>query len=474
MEAPKHILRLAQQAYFKIPAYRKFLKSNGWKYKSINSKNFFKLPIMGKKTYIKAFSFQNFFPDKKVPEFAFSSSGSSGEPTFWFRNKEQELAGAKQHAVAFSHTLKIKPEKSTLIIVAFSMGVWIAGNFTASCARLLRQSGWNITVVTPGIEIADTLHILKIIAPEYDQIILAGYPSLVADILQEAIANSISIPSQLRIITAGDSFEESWRKNMLSRIPKSVPEHIISIYGSADAGIIGHETPFSILLRQELLKNTGLMRSLIPGKHAKQPAIFQYDPKHIYIESINQELLFSVNSATPLVRYNINDRGIIIQQSEIYALLKKHRVSKKLLGLAKKSAFPIVIKYGRTDVAVTFYALNIYPEHIDSALRDKKITSLINGGYKAYSQTETKTLNEKLIFEVEPSKKYRGNRHRILIQKTIINHLIKLNTEFRKLHSTIGRKSWPEIKIKKITRETTPGIRALIGKQGKKPKLILT
>jgi phenylacetate-CoA ligase len=468
-------ITLANRTIKTVPAYQKLLKKSRYKQKNLSKKeDFFCLPITDKKNYIQSFSFFDLFQNYKWPSTAYSSSGSSGTPTFWFRDKRQNQAGGSIHEKIFKEIFQIKKQDTTLAIICFSMGIWVAGNYTTSSCQWVSEQGYRLTTITPGMEKHDIFYILKNLAPKFKNVILAGYPSFVMDILAEAKNKKIPLPKNLKLLTAGDSFSEKWRDSALKIIGTNLSlNSIISIYGSADAGIMGFETPLSVFIRKSALKNKGLYTELF-GEAEKQPVLVQFNPKHTYLESIKGELLLTSNTSIPLIRYNIHDIGKILSFAETKKLLKKYN----LIGQAEKIGLedwqmPFIIKYGRTDVAVTFYALNIYPEHIEAGLKDKRIKEMVSGNFRAFSQTAKNNQDEQLNFEIELSEKYKVSKESLKkISNSVIDNLTKINTEFRKLHSTIGQKALPKIKLlKKLTDKTVRNSKILISLNGKKPKM---
>lgn len=472
----KQAINVANFARHNCPAYKKFLNRRGLKLDSISLSNiFFRLPLTEKKTFIKKNQIGELLTNRKSPLFASASSGSSGEPTFWFRNSEQEAAGGQIHEKIFKDVFEIEKTEKTLAVICFSMGVWIAGSFTASSCRWLSESkGYNITTITPGLELRDVLHILKNLAPNFETIVLTGYPAFVMDILFEAKKQKIRLPKKIKLLTAGDSFSENWRKQVATLIDTTKPSNILSVYGSADAGVMGFETPLTIFLRKSAEHNKQLYLELF-GNSDKLPAIFQFDSKKIYFESIDGELVLTTKTAIPLIRYNIHDVGKIWEYKKIKTLLIKHNLFKaadklKLLNWN----LPFIIKQGRTDVAVTFYALNIYPEHIQAGLSHKKISSTVSGNFLAYNKTKNKNGQENLYLEIELAKNKNGSG-KILnkITQVILNTLLKVNIEFRKLHNAIGRRAFPKIKlVKNLNKSTASFSKTLLSLKGKKPKML--
>src|SRR5581483_6125720 len=153
---------LFKKAARDISAYRSFLNARHIKPASIKTfEDFQGIPPMDKQNYLYRHDFKNLFAGRKMPPMVYASSGSSGHPTFWFRGDEQEKTGAMIHEKIFSEIFNIPKNEETLVIVCFSMGVWIAGNFTYMACRELSRAGHHISVVTPGIDMGDIMEVMK-------------------------------------------------------------------------------------------------------------------------------------------------------------------------------------------------------------------------------------------------------------------------------------------------------------------------
>ena len=164
------------------------------------------------------------------------------------------------------------------------MGVWVAGNYTMASCRHLFKKGYNITTITPGVEKGDIFNALKELAPRFKNLVLVGYPPFIMDVIHESFKKGIKFDNQnVKILTAGDKFSESWRDSVLKLInKKDEPDSLVSIYGSADAGFLGHETPLSIFLRRESLKNKKLYKSLF-GDAGILPGFVHYHPSYVFL-----------------------------------------------------------------------------------------------------------------------------------------------------------------------------------------------
>lgn len=263
-------LALAQKAAKEIPAYRKFL--NGKKLTTWSD-----VPIMDKKNYIRAYAPQDFFPEKKFPPFAYTSSGSSGTPTLWFRGDREEEIGSILHEPIMRDVFAIDKHAPTLVIVSFYMGMWVAGNYTAAAFRGLARKGYHITTITPGSETSDTLMVLERLAPHFEHVIIAGYPTALLHLLQAAKKRKIALPPKLHLITAGDKAPKALGATFPS---------LVNIYGSADTGMMAYDG--------------------------------HYDPDYFFFEEIKGELIVTTHAtATPLIRYNTHDLGHVLPGNRI-------------------------------------------------------------------------------------------------------------------------------------------------------------
>ena len=458
-----------------VPAYKDYLKRSKVDLRTLKSaEDFADIPLIDKKSYINQYPLDEVLLDHAHPPMAYASSGSSGTPTFWFRGDKQEVQAGKMHYDIFKNVFGIPQQESTLVVICFSMGAWVAGNFTLYACRHVSRLGYkNLTSVTPGIEREDIFNILRTLTPNYKNLVLAGYHPFLMDIVCEAKKRGVKLPDSIYALTAGDKFSEEWRQSFLSEIGQKAPWRVVNIYGCADAGILGYETRASIALRTNAAQNTELYRSLF-GLENNIPALVQYNPDQVYFESVGDELVLTAETVIPLVRYNIHDIGHVYTSSQINQMLQEHGF-KSLPGLkGSNSKMNWLIKKGRTDVAVTFYALNIYPEHIQAAIDDSDLKKYLSGNYIAYSKSGREQKNERLYFEFElasnqkPSAKLSEK-----VCKALLVGLTKNNMEYRKLRAVLGKKAEPIVILKGGLNSSEKGNIALLQVKGKKPKMVV-
>lgn len=472
----QNALRVFKKAASSVPAYKKFLKKYGISPKRVTGTDFSKVPLSDKKNYLYRYPLAELFPYGKIPPMAYASSGSSGKPTFWFRGDEQEELGGEFHEIIFRDVFGIRKDEPVLVIVCFSMGVWIAGNFTVAACREVARRGYNLTVISPGIEREDIFNALSGLAPKFKTVVLTGYPPFLMDVVNEAVERGIRFKNT-KVLTAGDKFSEEWRDALLRLVGSKDPyQSIAAVYGSADAGGLGHETPLSIFIRRVADQNKEFRTALF-SEGGVLPGLVQYHPEHIFFENVNGELAFTTNTAAPLVRYNIHDAGAVMGWEEMRYFLREHQLegATKRHGLLEWK-LPFLVLKGRTDVAVTFYALNIYPEHIKAGLEDKKVSRFLSGNFLAYNKTVRGGKVQQLHIRVElahgrrPTKKIEE-----AVRRSLVEHFITQNIEFRKLYAVIGGRALPIVTLDVLGSKTffrNDAKRAVLNMGGKKPKMV--
>lgn len=434
-----------------IPAYKKLLQEYKINPKKIiREKDFEGIPVTDKDNYLREYSPLQLVPKGKFPPMVSASSGSSGKPYYWPRGEEQEVWGGKIHRTIIEDIFKLQ-KKRTLAIVCFSMGNWIAGTFTLASLREVSRTNkkFQLTTITPGIDKDDAITTLRDIAPLFESVILIGYPPFLMDVVLGAKDIGIDIKKlDLHFILAGENFSEKWRTMLLkvSGTPNEL-DRAISIYGTADAGSIGHENPFTIIIRKLADEHKEFKKELF-GEMTFMPTVVSYYPDQTFFELVNGELVFTTKAGIPLIRYNIKDHGLLLSNEYVMSVLKKHKLHGKISKDLLKWKNPMIVLKGRNDVSVTFYALNIYPENIKAGLEDDTVLSLVTGKYVAHTEQSKDFREQTFHLEIElkprviPSEKIQK-----IVSDALFEHLIELNSEYRKLYNSIHEKALPEITI---------------------------
>lgn len=438
------------QASREIPAYKLFLKENGLDTSKLSGFELEDFPVTSKNNYFHKYPLGQLFVNNRLPMYGFSSSGSSGKPTFWFRGHELDDSGIYIHEFLLKHNFKINPKDPTLVLVCFSMGIWIAGMYTSDIFRLLADKSWKFTVMTPGLDKESIAQIISKLGCEFKNIILAGHPPFLMNVLTYLKALKVTIPQNCFLLTAGDKHSEMWRNAALNLLQKPHEyTSIANIYGASDAGAIAFETPLSLAIKQLCEKSKNLKNSLM-SELGVDPAIFQYKSEYVYIEEIAGELVITAKNASPLLRYNIHDLGKVLSAEDMIKVLKANGVNdSKLFRLFNLFTMPFVIKGGRKDVALTYYALNLYPEQL-LAWRNRGLgIKATTGNFVVFKKYRDHHKREALIFRIEVIEKFIPQLKIILpkIKNLVLKSLEELSPEFRKLINSLGASAYPKIEL---------------------------
>jgi phenylacetate-coenzyme A ligase PaaK-like adenylate-forming protein len=444
-------LQLFHEAATRVPAYGDFLKKEKIKSQQIRTiSDFEQVTPVDKKNYLTQYSLPELSWDGTLmnSRLISVSSGSSGTSLFWPRGKAQDDEGGWMHERLYQRIFQTN-QYDSLVVVCFSMGTWVAGSFTTVSTLGAIDRGARINIVTPGIDQADAVKAIKNLAANYQQIILAGYPPFLKDVIEQAAREGVKWNQhRVRLLFAGEAFGEDWRDYVLDLVGETDPYHSsVNIYGTADAAVLGHETPVSIAARRIIGEDPALTQAIFHTDIL--PSLLQYYPQRRYFEVADSELIFTARAGIPLVRYNIHDAGGVYSYRELLAPIADRfaKLATDYEITTKDWQLPFVYLSGRKDFTITIYAVNIYPENIKSALIDPKMRSWVTGKFtmatKYYSDMDQYfEINIELAKDITPEAAYHQIAH-----DTIVTTLRKLNAEYNKLSGAIGAKAEPHIHL---------------------------
>ena len=156
----------------------------------------------------------------------------------------------------------------------------------------------------------------------------------------------------------------------------------VSLYGTADAGVLGNETPLSVTIRRFLAANPAAARELFG--ESRLPTLAQYDPRSRFFEAEDGTLLFSGDNGTPLIRYHIADSGGLIPyrrcwlSSSSTASTRCRRCDASDRGMRP---LPFVYVFGRADFTISYFGANVYPENVTVGLEQSPIADWVTGKF---------------------------------------------------------------------------------------------
>lgn len=417
-----------------VPAYQSFLATHKINGETIQTlADFQKLPVICKENYISVYSLPELCEDGMLGgcDMIAASSGSTGKPTFWPRFFTDELQIATRFEQIF-HDSFSADNKSTLAIVCFTLGTWVGGMFTTNCCRYLATKGYPITVITPGNNKTEILRVVEELGSNFEQVVLLGYPPFLKDVIDTGIANGLQWKQyKIKLVMAGEVFSEEWRSLVGERIgTEKLCYDFASMYGTADAGVLGNETPLSICIRRFLAANPAAAKALFG--ESRLPTLVQYDPCSRFFEVEDSQLIFSGNNGIPLIRYNILDHGGLITYEGMVKFLAEWGFD-PVAELGKNRGIhqlPFVYVFGRSNFAVSYFGANIYPENVSVGLEQPIIREWVTGKF-VLQVKEDQDQNRFLSVVVELAPGLEGSEEKIIeITTSILAQLLRLNSEF--------------------------------------------
>jgi phenylacetate-CoA ligase len=398
-----------------VPAYPRFLAEHGVDPVAIRTHDDLRrVPPITKASYLLRHPLPELCRGGQIAacDMIAASSGSTGKPAYWPRFVTDELGIAVRFEQVFRDSFAADGRR-TLAVVCFALGTWVGGMFTAACCRHVAAKGYPITVITPGTAREEIFRAVTELGPLFDQVVLLGYPPFLKGVIDEGIARGVRWPElRVRIVTAGEVFSEAWRSLVAERIGSTAPCYdFASLYGTADAGVLGNETPLSIAVRRFLADRPEAARAAF-GQD-RLPTLVQYDPLSRFFEAEGERLLFSGDGGVPLVRYDILDTGGVVPYE---AMLEKvqgfgfdplaalahpaghPRAARDDAGGARPLPFAYV--FGRSDFTVSYFGANVYPENVAVGLEAPGVCAWVTGKFVMTVERDADE-NESLAVVVE-------------------------------------------------------------------------
>ncbi len=427
------VLELFHSVARDVPAYAAFLAEREIDPDSVRAfADFQRLPLIDKHNYHQKYPLRDLCRHGRLEanDFVAVSSGSTGQPTFWPRYLTDELAVARRFEQVFHDSFRAD-ERTTLAVVCFALGTWVGGMFTASCCRHLAARGYPLTVVTPGNNIAEILRVVERLGPEFEQVVLLGYPPFLKDVVDAGVADGVDWARyRPKLVLAGEVFSEEWRTLVGQRTGSSEPcFDSASLYGTADAGVLGNETPLSVCIRRYLAQHPDAARMLF--SESRLPTLVQYDPRVRFFETVDGTLLFSGDNGIPLVRYHIADAGGVVAFHEMLDFLGGFGFDPRAeLGARGARPLPFVYVFGRADFTISYFGANVYPENVTVGLEQAPVDHWVTGKFVMQAR-EDEDRNRYLSIVVELGPGVAPSDDKVdAIAESILRHLLRLNSEF--------------------------------------------
>jgi phenylacetate-CoA ligase len=432
----ERVVELFHRVAASVPAYRAFLREQGVDPAVVRTfADFQRLPLLTKENYHRRYPLPELCRDGRLDgcDMIAVSSGSTGQPTIWPRSLTDELAVTARFEQVFADSFAAG-ERTTLAVICFPLGTWVGGLFTLACVRHLAAKGYPITAVAPGNNKAEILRVIPELAPHCDQTVLLGYPPFVKDVIDTGTAAGLDWTRYaVKLVLAGEVFSEEWRDLVGQRAGMSSPCYdSASLYGTADAGVLGTETPLSVCIRRFLATRPEAAGELFG--EARLPTLVQYDPGSRFFEEQDGTLLFSGDNGVPLVRYHIADEGGLIGYRDLLAFCERHGFDPvaELGGPGARGIRPLPFAYvfGRSHFTVSYFGANIYPENVTVGLEQPAVSGWVTGKFVLEVTSDTDgNPHLSVTAELAPGETGDAARERTLAE-SVRAQLQRLNSEF--------------------------------------------
>lgn len=273
---------------------------------------------------------------------------------------------------------------------------------------------------------SDIRTIIKKLNSEKVQIIIAGYPPFLKDLISYAEEKGIDFQKFSIIgIVGGQAISEAMRDQLIKRGFFK----IYSSYGASDLDInVGVETDFEITIRKAIEKNPGLARELL-GENQGNPAIFHVDPFHYHIEEAeDNQLLFTCTTerSSPRIRYDLEDKGKIRAASDVQASLAKYGIFIK-----PRTNLPLLFIWGR-ESTVVFNGANLSFTELERAITliSELEPIVLKKAFYTYLNDEGGEELE-IWLELEDGIELPNEKDMLLCSQTLLSTLASINQDFR-------------------------------------------
>jgi phenylacetate-CoA ligase len=417
-----------------VPAYREFLGEHGIAADEIRTpQDFARLPLTTKEGYLRRHALAELCRGGALEDcdMVAVSSGSTGQPTVWPRFLSDELSVAARFEQVFHDSFEAD-RRRTLAVVCFALGTWVGGMYTAACCRHLAAKGYPLVVATPGNNRDEILRVVEELGPAFEQVVLLGYPPFVKDVIDSGLARGVEWPRYgIRLVLAGEVFSEEWRTLVGGRTGSTSPcGDSASLYGTADAGVLGCETPLSVAIRRFLAREPEAAAALFG--EARLPTLVQYDPTSRFFETKDGTLLFTGDNGVPLVRYHIADEGGLVGFDEMLSFLGERGFdpSAELGGGRVARPLPFVYVFGRSHFTVSYFGANVYPENVTVGLEQPPVCDWVTGKFVLESREDSdRNRHLALVVELAPGVEADTEKERA-IAESVVGELVRLNSEF--------------------------------------------
>jgi phenylacetate-CoA ligase len=280
-------------------------------------------------------------------------------------------------------------QSKTLAVVGLALGSWIGGEHLSWALKSLALTvAYPFTVFSPGSNHAEIIDILCAANRFADQFLLFLCPGAIAHLHLKAQHAGRPLPvDKIRYVVLGEPFPESMRLGLMKDLrPSATKPVMLSVYGSADTGLLGAESPASVAIRQLLAQNADLAHEL--EIDPPLPHFFHLAAEDAYLESVRGEMCVTRWQGIPLVRYNLHDRVRFFSWKRLcQAVLNSPTLRAEETAVARSlDVTPlanVLAIAGRSDGCLLLCGTNLTETMLDGAVHAPALENLLTGAYRA-------------------------------------------------------------------------------------------
>jgi phenylacetate-CoA ligase len=461
----KYALSVFEAAASRTRSYPSFLSEQGIEATSrMTTQRFAALPPTSKHNYVDRHPLTDLCLDGRIDR-AYTierSSGHSGGSYYWLRLPQEDGLFPRYLEHAFVQFYGMD-RRSTLVLITLSLGTWTSGEKMAQALREVAALGkYRLTVMAPGTNLDEILEIVEDLSPLYDQTVVVGYPPFIKTALDEGTSRGVDWPSLgLKIGLGGEGYSEEWREHVASIVGVDSRIDLLGVsggYGAADIGMsVGREYPATVMIRKLCMNDPDLAHELFQdsrGNHTELPSLLQYNPASCFIEQADHELLFTVLSGIPLVRYNIRDTGGVIRFDTMLETLKRHgydlRAELGAIGYGPEQLWtlPFFYVHGRSDGTVSIVGANVFPENVQSILAAARDRDVLTFKLKVETTSE---FSQRLVISLEHHADSLTEEEETDLSARyytlLVEGLRRVNADFRQSHDENPEAADPVVRV---------------------------
>jgi phenylacetate-CoA ligase len=397
--------------YRGAPAYRRLIDASLQRLgkSGVHDLGWDELPILTKDGFYASNPWREYVPRESYGDiYAIIRSSGATSPDgtsrgfFWPQLRSHDTALAPLLQARLIETFRLG-ERKTLVIIGLSLGSWAGGEqFSLTFKALALRNGFPLVVFSPGNQHAEILEMIGAIHDEVDHILIALCPSAIFYLEQLAKRTEQILPlEKISFLVTGEPFPEELRLDLARRArhPGAEPT-MLSVYGSADTGILGAESFPLIGIRQFLHARPEVAQQL-GFASASIPNLYHVQRDETFYEVVDGELVITRWQGIPLARYNLKDRVQLHSWPVLCRALAVADTGKASFwnDLADQPYPDVLSVAGRAQGCLFLCGSNVFESMIEEVFLQSALRDLSTGAYCVW--TELDAGRQVLCWQVE-------------------------------------------------------------------------